>query len=335
MTPNDRSILFIDNSNSDFTGLDLNTTKVRGTESSLILLAESLVKNSIYVKVLTEIDKDVLCNGVIYSNKNIHQETTYDLCVAISNANLFNDISAKKKVVWSNSLQPFEKFLRKKQLLPFLKHKPEVVTMCNYQFYKRSYLTSMYGKHMISLSVDPRFYTEKVDLENIPSPYALNNVRSHRNLDWLIDIWTKSFNNKNGKAKLFINPNLIEYSDEMKESNIYERKFGSRDDLINELRNTRVFAYTGHKSDIWVLTVEEAVQMCVPIVTYGIGSVEDRVIHNETGFIAKNDEEFAKYLEMLLFDDEFYNKIRRKMFKRRGFKNWDFIADIWIKKFLS
>ena len=193
----------------------------------------------------------------------------------------------------------------------------------------------MYGKHMISLSVDPRFYTEKVDLENIPSPYALNNVRSHRNLDWLIDIWTKSFNNKNGKAKLFINPNLIEYSDEMKESNIYERKFGSRDDLINELKNTRVFAYTGHKSDIWVLTVEEAVQMCVPVVTYGIGSVEDRVIHNETGFIAKNDEEFAKYLEMLLFDDEFYNKIRRKMFKRRGFKNWDFIADIWIKKFLS
>ena len=335
MALTDKSILFIDNSNSDFTGLDINTTKVRGTESSLILLAESLVKKNIYVKVLTKIDEDVLCNGVIYSNKNAHQETKYDLCVAISNANLFNKISAKKKVVWSNSLQPLEKFLRKKQLWPFLKHNPEVVTMCNYQFYKRSYLTSMYGKHMISLSVDPRFYNEKVDLEKIPNPYALNNVRSHRNLDWLIDIWTKSFNNKNGKAKLFINPNLIEYSDKMKESNIYERKFGSRDDLINELRNTRVFAYTGHKSDIWVLTVEEAVQMCVPIVTYGIGSVEDRVIHNETGFIAKNDEEFAKYLEILLFDDEFYNKIRRKMFKRRGFKNWDFIADIWIEKFLS
>ena len=335
MALNDKSVLFIDNSDSDFTGFDLNTTKVRGTESSLILLAESLVKNNIYVKVLTEINEDVLCKGVIYSNKNAHQEINYDLCIAISNANLFNKISAKKKVVWSNSLQPFEKFLRKKQLLAFLKHKPEVVTMCNYQYYKRSFLTSMYGKHMISLSVDPRFYNEKVDLEKIPKPHALNNVRSHRNLDWLIDIWTNSFNNKNGKAKLFINPNLIEYSEEMKKSNIYERKFGSRDDLINELRNTRVFAYTGHKSDIWVLTVEEAVQMCVPIVTYGIGSVEDRVIHNETGFIAKNDEEFAKYLEMLLFNDEFYNKIRRKMFKRRGFKNWDFIADIWIKKFLS
>ena len=137
MALNDKSVLFIDNSDSDFTGLDLNTTKVRGTESSLILLAESLVKNNIYVKVLTEIEKDVLCNGVIYCNKSVHQEINFDLCIAISNANLFNKISAKKKVVWSNSLQPFEKFLRKKQLLAFLKHKPEVVTMCNYQFYKR------------------------------------------------------------------------------------------------------------------------------------------------------------------------------------------------------
>ena len=334
MVNSDKSVLFIDNSESDFTGDDLNSVKVRGTESSLILLAESFVKKNIYVKVLTEVKQDTICNGVLYSNKHSNQDKHYDLCVAISNANLFINISSKKKVVWSNSLQPFEKFLRKKQLSPFLKFKPEVVTMCNYQYYHRSYLTSMFGKHMISLSVDPRFYTEPVDLNKIPEPYALNNVRSLRNLDWLIDIWINKFRNVNNKAKLFINPDLVSYTDELRNANIIERKFGSRDDLINELRNTRVFAYTGHKSDIWVLTVEEAVQMCVPVVTYAIGSVEDRVIHNETGFIAKNDNEFADYLEKLMFDDDFYSSIRQKMFKRRGFKNWDYIADIWIKKFL-
>ena len=141
----------------------------------------------------------------------------------------------------------------------------------------------MFGKHMITLSVDPRFYTEPVDLKKIPEPYALNNVRSLRNLDWLIDIWMNKFQNKEKKAKLFINPNLISYTEELRNSNIFERELGSREDLINELRNTRVFAYTGHKSDIWVLTVEEAVQMCVPVVTYGIGSVEDRVIHMKPG----------------------------------------------------
>ncbi len=335
MSQKKKSVLFIDNSNSDFTGNDLNTPKVRGTESSLILLAESFVKNDILVRVLTEIKNEVSINGVIYSNKYEQIKSNYDLCIAISNANLFKNIKSKKKVVWSNSLQPFEKFLRKKQFFAFIKYRPEVVTMCNYQYRNRSFLTSMFGKHMISLSVDPRFYDENIKLHDIPGPYVLNNVRSLRNLDWLIKIWIKDFHNKSGKATLNINPKLVEYTDEMKKANIYERKYGSRDDLIEELKQARAFAYTGHKSDIWVLTVEEAVQMCVPVVTYGIGSVEDRVIHNVTGFIAKNDREFAHYLEKLLFDDDFYMMIRKKMFKRRGFQNWDSIADIWIKKFLS
>ena len=335
MSIDGKSILFIDNSTSDFSGHDLNTVKVRGTESSLILLAESFVKRNINVKVLTEIKNEVECKGVIYSNKHNVETLKYDLCIAISNANLFKNIRSKKNVVWSNSLQPIEKFLRKKQLLPFLKYKPEVVTMCNYQYKKRSFITSLYGKHMISLSVDPIFYNESVDIIKIPEPKVLNNVRSHRNLDWLIKIWINNFNNIDNRAKLYINPNLTPYTNELKNNNIFERKFGSRKDLVNELKNTRVFAYTGHKSDIWVLTVEEAVQMCVPIVTYGIGSVEDRVIHNETGFIAKNDKEFAYYLEKLLYDDDFYLNLRKKMFDKRGFKNWDYIADIWIKKFLS
>ena len=55
MLGNSKSVLFIDNSDSDFTGNDINSTKVRGTESSLILLAESFVKKNINVKVLTEV----------------------------------------------------------------------------------------------------------------------------------------------------------------------------------------------------------------------------------------------------------------------------------------
>ena len=58
MNSKKKSVLFIDNSKSDFTGNDLNTPKVRGTESSLILLAESFVKKDISVRVLTETKKE-------------------------------------------------------------------------------------------------------------------------------------------------------------------------------------------------------------------------------------------------------------------------------------
>ena len=74
---------------------------------------------------------------------------------------------------------------------------------------------------MISLSVDPRFYLEKIDLNKIPDPYVLNNVRSLRNLDWLIKIWINDFQNKNGTATLNINPNLVHYTDKMKNNLIF------------------------------------------------------------------------------------------------------------------
>ena len=90
-----KSVLFIDNSDSDFTGFDINTPKVRGTESSLILLAESFVKKNISVRVLTEVGNEVLCNGVTYSNKHKHKDNDYNLCIAISNANLFSNIKSE------------------------------------------------------------------------------------------------------------------------------------------------------------------------------------------------------------------------------------------------
>ena len=83
MLGKDKSVLFIDNSDSDFTGNDLNSTKVRGTESSLILLAESFVKKNIKVKVLTEVKQDIVCNGVLYGNKHSSQEKYYDLCLSL------------------------------------------------------------------------------------------------------------------------------------------------------------------------------------------------------------------------------------------------------------
>jgi glycosyltransferase involved in cell wall biosynthesis len=328
-----RSIVFIDNSDSDFTGLDLNTTKVRGTESSMILLSESMVRLGIRVVILNCTKKEVRHNNVTYINKKNIPKEKFDVCVAVSNANKFKNIKAKKYVLWSNSLQSIEKFIRKKQLIPFLKFKPVVMTMCNYQYNKRSFLTSFYGKMVISLTVDPVFFKEPINVKYVPNKYALNNIRSHRNLDWLINIWKNYIYKENSNEFLYINPNIIDNDNDLIKYNIKLRKYVSRKELLNELKETRVFVYTGHKSDVWTLTAEEAVQMCVPVVTYGIGSVSDRVKHGKNGFIVNSDDEFAYYLKKLLSDDEFYLNIKDKMYRNRGLTSWDTIALEWINKF--
>ena len=330
-----KNIIFLDNSNIGFSGNDLNTIKVRGTESSMILLSEELVKKGFTVTVVNPINIPINVNGVEYTNKKVLDlNHIYDVAIASSNANLFNGINAKKKIVWSNSVQPFEKFLRKGQLIPFLKHKPIVVTMCDYQYKLRSFITSFYGKDMISLTVDPKFYNEPIDVNYVPPKKALYNIRSNRNLDWLLNIWINKIFPKDNSAELYITPGLVDHSDVLKNSNIKLRSFGTRKELMEELKNTRVFTYIGHKSDIWTLTIEEARQLCVPVVTYGIGSISDRVDHGNSGYVVRSDDEFADTVINLMNDKNLYLKLKKNMFQNRGRMNWASVADEWIRKHL-
>ena len=51
----------------------------------------------------------------------------------------------------------------------------------------------------------------------------------------------------------------------------------------------------GHKAELFCLAAEEARELCLPIVTLGIGSLAESVEHKQTGFIAQNEDEFAFY----------------------------------------
>ena len=58
-----KNIIFLDNSNIEFSGNDLNTMKVRGTESSMILLSEELVKKGFKVTVVNTINIPINVNA--------------------------------------------------------------------------------------------------------------------------------------------------------------------------------------------------------------------------------------------------------------------------------
>jgi len=331
-----KKIIIIDNSNLSYTGEDIEGTVVRGTETSLILLAEQFVKIGIEVDYCNSISNPKKINGVNYFHKNkIDKSYTYDLAIVISDANEFYRVSSIKKAVFSNSNQPIEKFIRKKQLLPFLKFKPILITLCEYQYKKRSFFTSFYGKKTIPITVDPKFLNIDIDINHLPERKVVYNIRSNRNLDRLIKIWCEKIFPINNEFKLFITPNIIDYKDHHFNNNIFLRNIGSRSQMINELNNYRALTYLGHKSDIFTLTAEEAIKLCLPVVTFGIGSLKERVTHNETGFIASNDQEFADFTIKLLNDDIFYLDFKKKMHEKRHENNWEFIANEWIKYFLN
>jgi glycosyltransferase involved in cell wall biosynthesis len=331
-----KKIIIIDNSNLSYAGDDIDGAIVRGTESSLILLAEQFIKMGISVDYCNSINNMKKVKGVNYFNKkDINKDLKYDLAIAISDANEFDLVSSVKNAVFSNSNQPIEKFIRKKQLIAFLRFKPTLITLCDYQFKKRSFFTSFYGKKTIPITVDPKFLNVEIDTNYLPEKKVVYNIRSNRNLDKLIKIWCEKIFPINNEFKLYITPEIIDYNDYHLNNNIFLRTIGSRTEMIDELKNYRALTYLGHKSDIFTLTAEEAIKLCLPVITFGIGSLKERVTHMETGFIAKNEQEFANYTIKLLNDDNFYLNLKKKMYIKRKENNWEFIANEWAEHFLN
>ena len=101
--------------------------------------------------------------------------------------------------------------------------------------------------------------------------------------------------------------------------------------IILNLLKSRIVLIPGHKAELFCLAAEEARELCIPIVTLGIGSLFERVEHGKTGFIAKNDSEFADYTIELFKNDDLWNSIRSNLVNLRGSKSWE----ISTKKFIE
>ena len=63
----------------------------------------------------------------------------------------------------------------------------------------------------------------------------------------------------------------------------------------------------------------------------GYGSLYERVVHNETGYIAKNLDEFVNYSHKLLNDDELYLKFKKNLYKLRNSRNFSDVANELLK----
>ena len=139
----------------------------------------------------------------------------------MSDANLLGKINCKKNYLWSHSIQSIEKFIRKKQLLPFIKYKPVMILEGEYLYKNRSFFISFFGKKILKIAPDYDFINTHIDINYIPSSNAIFTTKSDRNLDFLLNSW-REIKKTNIDSKLYINPpyNLTEATFSMKEGDI-------------------------------------------------------------------------------------------------------------------
>ena len=310
-----------------FNSLDIDDPFIGGSEKTLINISNELAKHkNIAVKVFNLTRKKQIINNVEWNHiNNILSDDQPDVLISMSDANLLSLINSKKNYLWSHSVQTIEKFFRKKQFYPFLRYKPIIILEGSYHYKNRSFFTSIFGKKILPIAVDYDFIDFKIDDKFIPKRNAIFTTRSDRNLDFLLDCWTE-ISAKSLNSNLYINP-PFKLSEEHIKLNIKLRKKGHKQSLINELSSTRVMLNPGHKGEVFCLSAEEARELCVPIVTLGIGSLKERVDHGVTGFIAKNREEFINYSIQILNHDSIYLNLRRNLIKLRNIRSYKDVAN--------
>ena len=323
-------IYFIENSSSfDFS--DLNSPYIGGSEKTLINITNELSKDkNKIIKVFNKSNKPSFKNNLSWNNiNNIDTTDTPDYLIAMSDANLLTKINCKKKFLWSHSVQSIEKFIRKKQLFPFIINKPILLLEGEYHYKTRSFFTSFFGKKILPIATDDDFIKTNVDINYIPNQKAIFTTRSDRNLNFLLECW-REIKKKSPKADLYINP-PFDLSNEDKINGIKLRHKGSKHELISDLITSRVMLNPGHKGEVFCLAAEEARELCLPIITMGYGSLYERVIHNETGFIAKNKEEFINLAEKILNNDDMYLNLKKKLYLKRNSRSYKDVAIDFLK----
>ena len=306
---------------------DINEPFIGGSEKTLINISNELAKRpNIIVKVFNLTSKKESINNVEWNNiNNILSDDIPDILISMSDVNLLSLFNSKKNYLWSHSVQTIEKFLRKRQLYSFLKYKPIIILEGNYHYNNRSFFTSMFGKKILPIAVDNEFINFKIDHQFIPNRRAIFTTRPDRNVDFLINCWSE-INAKSINSSLYINP-PFKLSKEHVKSNIKLRTKGDKQSLINELSLTKVMLNPGHKGEVFCLAAEEARELCVPIVTLGVGSLKERVRHGITGYIAKNREEFIKYSIQILNDDNTYLNLKNNLMKLRNIRSYKDVAN--------
>ena len=323
------TIFFLEYS-KNFNGNDLNSEKIAGSEKTLINISNEIAKNkNIKVMVFNNTKEQININDVEWCNiKNILNFKKPEFLISMSDINLFPNYKCKK-YLWSHSVQTIEKFIRKGQLIPFLKHKPKIILEGDYHYKNRSWMTSCFGKDILKISADDDFINTTIDVHNIPKNNVIFNTRPDRNLKVVLEAW-KTIKKKVNNATLYINP-PYELTKEEIDLDIRIRHKGSKFDLIEDLKSSKLMLNPGHKGEVFCLVAEEARTMCLPIVTMGIGSLHERVIDNVTGYICSNLDQLISKSVSILKDDKLYLTLKSNLYEKRKTRTYKEVANDFLK----
>ena len=326
-----------------FDGKVFETKPLGGVESSFVCLAEALAKRGHDVAVYNKCQGRIVHNGVEWVP--IDTELPYgampeqaDLYIANRGDRLIPLVpQAKHTVFWIHN--PAQYLLKWRYLWKLWRRRPMIVFIGTYHAGTYPTWAPDGGQMVIPYGI-PEPFRHAETAPAPPGPRAVFTSNPLRSLDWLLDIWSRGIYPHVPQAELHVFAgaavygsvgdakakqmnDVLERAQSMKQEGVVVRGPAPKQQLIEELRNSRVMLYRGDLNETFCLAVGEAQAMGVPTVVQSIGSVVERVVDGVTGFVAEDDQAFIQAARDLLTNDQLWLEQHQAALKTQRQWSWD------------
>jgi hypothetical protein len=246
---------------------------------------------------------------------------------------------AERRLFW---LHNPAQYLRKPRLAMRLAwYQPTIVTTGIYHASTVPPWVVFRGQAMIPYGIIEPF--RHAELRDPPRPRAIFTSNPLRGLDWLLDLWSTRIQPAVPQAELhiFAGPavygggtakradlmeSVLARADAMAPQGVRRHAPVGRQALALVLTGARVMLYRGDPGETFCLALAEAQAMGVPAVVQPLGSVVERVVDRETGYIDADDNSFAGAAIALLENDDLWRRFHGEALARQRGLSWDEVA---------
>ena len=330
-----------------YDGRDLALRPLGGTETSVIQLAEALARRGHDVVCCTNTGHAVAHEGVRWTPLRAGAPVGCDLFLAVQHPELLGHARRPHRlalwVVW-----PPGNFSRRHRAARLWWHRPRPVFVSRFQVhvYPR-WLPGSRSPVVIPFGL-PDQVRGRPALGAAPPPRAIFASNPQRDLRWLLALWTRAILPAVPGAELHlygIRDYAYRYGEPWEETESRLGQFlpdgfpaaaraslrpqppAARDRLWDAMRGARVMLYGGHRVEAFCLAVAEAQALGVPAVVRPIAVLPERVRDEVTGFIALDDEAFARRAIALLTDDRLWRAQHEAALRLQQGWSWDQMAE--------
>lgn len=326
-----------------FDGESLQSGPLGGAETAFVSLAEALAARGHDVAAYSNCSAPMERNGVRWQPLRDGTPSTADLYIANRGDKLLALVpDARSRAFWVHN--PAGYLLKWRYLWKLWRYRPAILFAGEYHAATYPAWAPGGARLTVALGISDAF--RSADAPAVPPPPRAAFTSSPlRSLDWLLELWAERIHPNLPEAELHVFSSAQTYGShgaaradrinavlgraaELEESGVVLRDPLPKAMLARELAGFRVLPYRGDPGETFCLAIGEAQAAGVPAVVQDIGCVAERIVDGTTGFVARDDEEFASRVLSLLSDDTLWQSQHEAALARQRAYGWDDAAAI-------